>query len=663
MKKILLILSSLIVIILGLVYALLFTQTGNNLLKQTLEAKLNEHSPVPLNIDIFSLSPSTLKLLIRLDKENTVLLEGTYALFSQDFDIDYDIKLAKLSNLNETLKRQLNGAFLSEGNVKGNPELFKVKGKSDLAHSATEYAIIIKEMNLDKAAVKLSDLDIAELLRILGEKAYSKGKLDLHVQVDEFAPTTMQGRVLLHIKQARLNADVIKKEFGIKLDKTALKADFSATLEGSDIDYVTTLDSELAKLRSQGNIDRGKQKINADYRVDIRELALLESILNAPLRGPFFTQGKIQGEQQNLTIDGNSDLAHSKTSYKVRLSDFKPTHLNLKVGNASVEELLYLLGEPSYAEGRLSLTAALDTFEPLNGKLTLKIDKGTTHSKQIAKSFDIKLPYTKFDLVSEASITNSNLEAKTTLNSNLATLKMHKTDYNLKTASFDTDYDLFVPSLERIETLIDKKLYGKVRANGEIKKDKKLTITAHSNIFEGKVDAKVVDEKVDLSFKELHAIKVLEMLGYPQVIDAPVNGTLVYNTQTKQGKLQSRFEKARLQPSQMTDLIHGLTRTDLTKERFNEGSLNSIIDNEIIRSDLKMQSERVNLTSKKFIINSKKQLIDAHFALKVKKYPGDVIVTGDINAPKVKLDAKSMVTPEIEEKVGKEINRFLKKLY
>ncbi len=663
MKKTLLILSSIILILLGLVYALLFTQPGNNMLKPTLESKLNEHSPVPLNIDLFSLSPSTLKLQIRLDTDNTLLLEGTYALFSQDFDIDYDIKLTKLSNLNETLKRQLNGAFLSDGNIQGNPELFKVKGKSDLAHSMTEYAVIIKGLSLDKAAIKLSDLDIGELLLMVGEKAYSKGKLDLHVQINEFEPTDMQGRVLLHIKQARLNAGLIKKEFGISLDKTALKGDFSAILKGSDIDYVTTLDSALAKVNSQGNIDRGEEKISADYSIDIRELSLLKSIHNAPLRGPLFTQGSVKGEQQKLEIDGKSDLAHSKTSYKVILSDFKPTHLDLKISNASVEKLLYLLGEPSYAEGSLDLTAALGAFEPLKGKLTLKIDKGIAHTKQIAKAFDIKLPYTRFNLVSDADIKDNSLSAKTAVDSNLATLKMNKTDYNIKTASLDTDYDLYVPSLERVETLIDKKLYGKVRVNGEIKKDKKLTITAHSNIFEGKIDAKIIDEKVDLTFKELHAIKVLEMLGYPKVIDAPVNGTLVYNTQTKQGKLQSRFEKARLQRSQMTDLLYGLTRTDLTKERFNEGSLISLIDNEVIKSDLKMQSERVNLTSKKFIINSKKQLIDARFALKVKKYPGDVIVTGDINAPKVKLDAKSMVTPEIEEKVGKEINRFLKKLF
>lgn len=153
------------------------------------------------------------------------------------------------------------------------------------------------------------------------------------------------------------------------------------------------------------------------------------------------------------------------------------------------------------------------------------------------------------------------------------------------------------------------------------------------------------------------------MLGYPKVMDAPVNGTLVYNTKTRKGKLDSYFNKANLTRSKMTDLIKGLTRTDLVKERFSKGSLISLINKDVINSDLKMKSKTVNLESKKFIINSKKRLIDARFSLQVKKHHADILVTQSIDAPKVRLDAKSMITPEIEEKVGKEINRFLKKLF
>jgi hypothetical protein len=291
------------------------------------------------------------------------------------------------------------------------------------------------------------------------------------------------------------------------------------------------------------------------------------------------------------------------------------------------------------------------------------VSKATVHKDAIKKSFDITLPYTTFELKSNAVIKDDKITASTLLTSNLATLTMKKTDLQTKTAYLSSDYDLFIPSLQRLEPVLERKLIGKLSVNGEIHKKDKLTITAHSDIFNGKVNAKIVDQKINADFKDLQAIEVLKMLSYPQVINAPIEGTLNYNTASKIGKLDTRFDTATLTRSQMTDLIGTLTHSDLTKERFNQGSLVSLIDKEVITSELAMQSKTVSLHSKKFIINSKKQLIDARFALKVKKYPGDVIVTGDINAPKVKLDAKSMVTPEVKEKVTKEINRFLKKLF
>lgn len=663
MKKTLIILSSALLLIAGLAYTLLFTQLGNNLLRPSIEEQINNYSNLPLKLETFSLSTNKLKVAIQVDEKNSVVIEGVYSLFSQDFDMNYVIKLSDLSRLNTLLKRQLSGQLLSDGNVKGNLELFKIKGKSDLALSKTQYAIVLKEMELDKAAVKLSNVDIKTLLSMLGEKAYSSGKVDVHVQLNDLDPTAMQGSVVVNIKEARLNAMTLQKELGLKISRTSLKGGLKATLEGTDIDYLAKIDSALATIYTKGKIKRDQHTLDANYKVSIKELSLLKSITKAPLHGPFFTEGTLQGKDTRLDISGSSNLADSSTSYNIDLIDLKPSQLNIQVKNASLQKLLYFVGEPSYASGKVDLQSKLSSVTPLNGDISVSLTKGTANVTEIKKAFDITLPYTKFDFISDAKIKEDKLVAKTTLRSNLATLKMKKTNYDIKDSTLTSEYDVFIPSLQKLEPVLNKKFHGEVRANGEIIKNDKLTISAHSNIFDGKINANIIDEKVNATFKDLHAIKVLQMLGYPQVMDAPVNGTLVYNTKTRQGKLDSRFDKARLTRSQMTDLISGLTRNDLTKERFNEGSLISIINKDIIKSDLKMRSKRVSLNSKKFIINSKRQLINANFALQIKKYKADILVTDNINSPKVSLDAKSMITPEIEEKVGKEINRFLKKLF
>jgi hypothetical protein len=202
-----------------------------------------------------------------------------------------------------------------------------------------------------------------------------------------------------------------------------------------------------------------------------------------------------------------------------------------------------------------------------------------------------------------------------------------------------------------------------MRINGEIKKDKHLDITAYSKAFGGEINTNMHDEDLRSEFKDLHAIGVLKMLGYPEIMDGSTNGSILYNTKTEQGKLDARFDKATLTRSQMTDLISRLTRADLSKEHFNKATLVSVINKEIITSDLDMQSKDVSVQSKKFIIDSKKKSIDARFSVKIKKDGGDVLVQGAINDPSVRLDAKSMITPEVKEKVNKEINRFLKKLF
>jgi len=495
------------------------------------------------------------------------------------------------------------------------------------------------------------------------QKNFAKANINADIVLNNLDPKALDGTAFIQVSNGQVNTKAMKKAFDIKLPKTTFSFQSKATLKKETINYALLLNSNLAKINSKGQVKTPDLQTQANYRIDIRELALLKPIINAPLRGPFATDGKVKGTKKSMQLTGNSNLANSKTNYIIAFQDLAPKQVNLSIENAQVDKLLYLVGEPSYAKGELNLNINLSSVEPLNGKVILSIHKGIANAKIIEKNFETKLPYTSFNLRSDAKIRDDILTAKTKFNSNLAKMSMEKTDLNLKTSALKTDYKIAVPSLIKLEPILERKLYGKFTANGNIIQDKKLTITAFSKMFKGKFNAKIIDDDIKVDFKDLRALEILKMLDYPQVIDAPLDGTLVYNTTTQKGKLDSKFDRAMLQNSKMTKLIQGVSGKDLTKEHFNKGSLISLINKEIINSKLDMQSTDVKLKSKKFIINSKKQLIDARFALKVKKYPGDVLVKGNINAPEVKVDLESMVTPEVKDKVSKEINRFLKKLF
>ena len=839
MKKIALITTSSFLIFTGMIYLVLFTSWGNKLLRPFIENKINQSSPIPLTLAKFHLDTSTLDLLIEVNNKNSFSTKGSYSLLSQSVDLSYTLTLEELSQLQELSKKKLSGKLLSTGKIQGELNNFKIKGTSDLAQSQTDYALLFKELTLHKAAIKSNDAQIQKLLSMSGELPYAQGKIDLHIQLTDLNPKALEGSILVKIKEATLNAKTLKKELGFELKKTALKGEFRAKLEGIQITYLAKLNSELAKIYSKGKIQTTDNAINSIYTLDIKELALFKSLSNLPLRGPFYTkgsvggydknfgiqgesnladskteysfqinklkpsklnlkikdahldkllymigeekyataklnadiqlkdlnpnslegaldislnkgfinqgimakhfqvslpktnftlntraelsaknihyklsflsnlasiksegnthpksfktdasyalnikelallkpltkssirgplatQGKISGDKKDLTLSGDSKLAKSSTQYKLSLKDFKPNKAELTMKEAEAAKLLYLLGEPNYLEAKLNFQANLTSFSPINGNFNIDMNKGLLHRQEIAKAFDIQLPYTKFSLNSDGSIKEDKVLAKTSLDSNLATLKMQATHFNIQDSSLQSDYEVFIPFLQRLEPLIKRKIYGELRAKGEIKKQKELIITSHSNIFDGRVDVKMVDEKVNADFKDLHIIKILKMLRYKEVMDAPLNGTFVYNTKTQKGRLDSKFDQAVLSRSKMTNLINSFTPTDLSKERFNEGSLTSVINKEMIHSDLQMRSKSVQLKSKKLIFNSKQEFIDANLALTIKKNPADLLIKGNVNNPSVKIDANSLITPEVKEKVGKEINRFLDKLF
>ena len=172
----------------GLGYTLAFTPFGNALIKPIIEDKLNESSPLPLTLHTLILKPNSLNILIQIDDKNSFSIVGTYSLFTQSFELNYALQLKELSRFNTLAKRDLSGALLSDGTVKGDLNIFQIKGNSDFAHSDTNYAIIIKKFTLEKTAIKLKDLDLKVLLAILGEKPYAKGKADLHLQLNDIRP-------------------------------------------------------------------------------------------------------------------------------------------------------------------------------------------------------------------------------------------------------------------------------------------------------------------------------------------------------------------------------------------------------------------------------------------------------------------------------------------
>ncbi len=663
MKKTLLILTTVFSFLLVLCYLLLFTPLGNNVLKPVLETKINESSPIKIKLARFGLDMHSLHILIETDAQNTLLVTGDYSLFTQAFDLKYTLDLKDLTRLKTPSDHAFSGSLYSDGTLAGDLHHFTLKGKSPLAHSETAYVLNFDELSLHTAAIKSEHAKIDTLLTMLGEKAYAQGDIDLHLQLEDINPKQRKGSLVLNVDNARLNTQVLKESFALSIHKSAVNGKLKATLEGVNISYLGHIDSEILKMDSKGKIQTDNTALQCDYALNIKELALLNSLTNFPLQGPLHTKGTILGKDNTYTVSGKSDIADSASDYTLKLLELQPSSLKLTIRNAQLSKLLYLIDQPEYADANLDISVDLKDLKAFNGTAEIVAKKGRTHTATIKRSFDITMPKTTFSLKSDIGIKDNRLTANSRLDSNLMTLDMYQTRYDISQSALESPYTLSIPSLQALEPLLERKLYGKVKAKGNIRSDETLRITAHSDIFDGTWDVTLLNETVSADFKNLKSMKILKMLGYPEVMDAPLNGSLSYDTKLQKGKLDARFDNARLARSKMTDLLQAIIRKDLSKEHFNRGTLLSHINKEVIDSKLDMQSKELSVHSRKLIINSKKNRIDARLSLQHRKHPADVLIKGDINAPSVTLDAKSMLTPEIEEKAKKEIHRFLKKLF
>ena len=107
--------------------------------------------------------------------------------------------------------------------------------------------------------------------------------------------------------------------------------DFKLTM--SDILFKATLD-ENSVINIEGKLNIFAKSVDLKYDINVKDLSQLQNITKQKLNGSFSTKGTIVGNQELTTIEGNSLVASSNTSYKVKLVDFKPDNILFKMKNA-----------------------------------------------------------------------------------------------------------------------------------------------------------------------------------------------------------------------------------------------------------------------------------------------------------------------------------------
>ncbi|OHE07436.1 MAG: hypothetical protein A3K14_07045, partial [Sulfurimonas sp. RIFCSPLOWO2_12_FULL_36_74] len=426
------------------IFVVAFTPLGNSLLKPIVEGKIKEETKLESKLETFLFTMSDFEVVLELNKENIIKAKGKYSLFSQAFELSYEVALKNLESLEPLTTTALKGAFYTNGSAKGDLAFFEIDGKSDIGESNTSYHIELTDLNPTSIVAQMKDAKLASLLYLGAQNPYATADIDLDINFKNITPHLMDGDIVLSTKNGNINPEFMKSDFNVTISDTPFSMNLDAKLKGDDIDYNYDFASNLFKISSAGRVVPEPFYADLKYSLDIKELEVLKPITSADVRGAFRVNGTLKGTKESLVAIGSSDMASSDTIFEAILKDFAPASIKAKVANLNIAKFLYMLKEPHYADGVLFMDADIKDArsDKLDGKITTSIKKGVLDSKFLTKKYEFKstMPSTTFNSTTISTLNGNSVDTKVDFNSNIANIDIKSAKYNIEDSSLKSDY-------------------------------------------------------------------------------------------------------------------------------------------------------------------------------------------------------------------------------
>ncbi len=651
-------------------YIVVFTSFGNALLKPMVESKINEQTKLQSRLSTFSLSMSDFEIVLEINENNKVELKGVYSLFSQTFDILYNINLQNLQTLKSLTKTQLRGDFLTNGNVKGDIAFMKIDGKSSVAKSDTSYHVELSELNPTAIIANIKGAKLSALLYMSSQNPYAAADIDMDINFRDITPHKMDGEVVLVSKNGKIDPKYMLSDFNVTIPQTSFSMNLDAKLKGDDIGYKYALLSNLFKIDSSGSIVPQPLKADLKYSLNVENLEVLKPVTKADIRGAFKLNGDVKGTKEKLLVSGISDLASSDTVFEAVLKEFSPASIKAKIVNLDIAKLLYMLKQPHYSDGLFSMEADISdaSVENLSGNVVTTITKGMLDSKYLSKTYEFAspMPKTTFNSATKTLLRDAIADTKVDFNSNIADLDIKSAKFNIKDNSLQSDYKIVIPNLDALFFATNQHIRGAITAEGAVSRAKDFDFTLYSELADGKINAKLHNDDFFADIYSVKTRKILHMLLYPEIADASLNAKIKYDLAQSRGVFEGKVTDAKFVKNQTFDLISQFVKFDMYKELFS-GDVNAKIDKENILASMDLRSKDAAIKTEKTELNTKTNQIDTDVSIRIKKDEILGSVKGDINAPKVSIDIekfmKTKVGEAVQEKIDKEVEKGLNKLF
>ena len=669
MKKILLLLLSLIILCLGAIYGILFTNYGNNLIASYIENKVNEgQENVKLKVNDFKLSFKTINFDAKINDDSIINITGDFDIFKQNVDLKYDIKINDLKTLKNLTKQDLKGPFSTNGVFKGDKHEAVVQGTSDIALSKTKYYVNLVDFEAKNIHIDLQGAKIEELLNLLDKPIYAKGDLNISADIKNIDISNLDGAIVANISKGKINNEVVNKEFSQTL-QTAINfdGDINASLLGKIVEVKSELVTSLADIFiNKTIIDLEKNKTTSDYKIDVKNLNKLEGIIGKKINGEFITTGNIVSENSITLVDGTSNILESDASYNFKIKDSNVQNINFKIENAKLEKLFHMLNEPVYAKGNLLIQGDIKNakLDKLDGLIISKVSQAKIVNEVVNTVFKHEIKdVINVDLQVDTSLVPNQAVSKALVKSNIMNLSVDNGIFDFKEASFNSDYLLKIPSLDKLKDFTKTKVRGALDIKGELQnKNNSLMINGNSKIVGGDLNFNLKNDDFSANMNNISTKELTHMFYQPEIFDSKGDFKIDYNLLVKKGTLNGKLLNGHFLANDFSNLINQLSKFDLTKEVYQTVDINSDINQSVLTSSINMKSINTQIDVNNSVLDLENSTIDARLDAKIKTSSFAVNINGNTSNPKISLDARDIIKEQLEKQLEKKKDKIEEKL-
>lgn len=345
----------------SILYLLLFTSLGNAVFKPLVEKKLTTVFNTPISIDTFVLTHDALTIQFHDSSKNSVKVQGQFSLLTLNLHALYDAKMLQNGGLN-TFGLPLK----TSGSLNGGYGRMIMQGSINLFDGDLLYRVQLNRFHPSDLHLSIMNINYHNLMQWLEYPHQSSTVLTGEVDLHGINRRDIQGDVTLHTHTQNFSPSKL-------ID------------DNSSFDFLSLFTDEEGKIQPF--------HLNLTLNASVDELGILEQFAMLSLRGNANLTAALQGDQDRLVLDAQSNVAKSSTHARLHWKRLRPSYIYLNTDHADASSLFHLFSLPAPIEGKVHLNAE-STITKTTANLS--VSNGLTHPDILKREYHLTQPQSRF---------------------------------------------------------------------------------------------------------------------------------------------------------------------------------------------------------------------------------------------------------------------------